>query len=153
MLHVCNLDVAKVDLDVSVLWMLIPDVATLFSIFFMLQTLILDVADTESRCCRHVLLGVANIFFQCCRCCISMLQTCGVGCCVEERGEEAPDVGCCTQHGSQHGRNIVATWSQHGGRKERLLMLDVVSNCVRNIFATHSQHARNIYSVDFRSNG
>jgi hypothetical protein len=21
----------------------------------------------------------------------------------------APDVGCCTQHGSQHGRNILAT--------------------------------------------
>jgi hypothetical protein len=38
-----------------------------FSIFFMLQTLILDVVDAESRCCRHVLLGVANIF--------SMLQT------------------------------------------------------------------------------
>jgi hypothetical protein len=24
------------------------------------------VANTESRCCRHVLLGVANIIFQCC---------------------------------------------------------------------------------------
>jgi hypothetical protein len=22
------------------------------------------------------------------------------------------------QHGSQHGRNIVATWSQHGGGKK-----------------------------------
>jgi hypothetical protein len=28
-----------------------------------------------------------------------MSQTCGVGCYVEEKGEEAPDVGCCTQHG------------------------------------------------------
>jgi hypothetical protein len=82
-----------------------------------------------------------------------MLQTRGVGCCVEEKGEEAPDVGCCTQHGSQHGRNIVATWSQQGGREERLLMLDVASNRVRNIFVTHSQHARNIYLVVFRSNG
>jgi hypothetical protein len=31
--------------------------------FSMLQTLIFDVADAESRCCRHVLLGVANIKF------------------------------------------------------------------------------------------
>jgi hypothetical protein len=66
-----------------------------------------------------------------------MLQTCGVGCCVEEKGEEAPNVGRCTQHGSQHGRNIVATW---GRREERLLMLDVASNRIRNIFATRSQH-------------
>jgi hypothetical protein len=90
----------------------------------MLQTLILDVADAESRCCRHVL-SVANIF--------SMLQTLRF------------DVGYCTQHGSQHGRNkvsrnMVATW----GRKERLLMLGVASNRVRNIFATCSQHTRNI---------
>jgi hypothetical protein len=48
---------------------------------------------------------------------------------------------------------MVATWSQHGGREEKLLMLDVASNHVRNIFARCSQHARNIYSVDFRSNG
>jgi hypothetical protein len=98
----------------------IPDVATIcfqmlrmlqlfFSIFFMLQTLILDVADAESRCCRHVLLGVANIFFNVADVAFRCLQTCGVGCCIEEKGEEAPDVGCCTQYGSQHGRNIVAT--------------------------------------------
>jgi hypothetical protein len=50
-----------------------------------------------------------------------MLQTCDVGFCVEE-GRRAPDVecctqhgSCCTQHGSQHGRNIVATWGN--GRK------------------------------------
>jgi hypothetical protein len=83
-----------------------------------------------------------------------MLQTFDVGCCVEEKGEEAPHVRCCTQRGSQHGRNIVATWSQHGGRREeKLLMLDVASNRIRNIFITHSQHARNIYLVVFRSNG
>jgi hypothetical protein len=29
----------------------------------MLQTLTFDVAGAESRCCRHVLLGVANINF------------------------------------------------------------------------------------------
>jgi hypothetical protein len=51
---------------------------------------------------------------------------------------------------SQHDRNIVATW---GRREEKLLMLDVASNRVRNIFATCSQHARNIYSADFKSNG
>jgi hypothetical protein len=53
-------------------------------------------------------------------------------------------------HFSQHDRNIVAAW---GRREEKLLMLDVASNRVRNIFATRSQHARNIYSVDFKSNG
>jgi hypothetical protein len=35
--------------------------------FSMLQSLIFDVANAESRCCRHVLLGVANVIF-------SMLQ-------------------------------------------------------------------------------
>jgi hypothetical protein len=52
-------------------------------------------------CCKH--------YFSMFRCCVSMLQTRGVGCCVEKKGEEAPDVGCCKQHRSQHGRNIVAT--------------------------------------------
>jgi hypothetical protein len=103
-----------------------------------------NVADAESRCCRYVLLGVANIIFQCCRRCISMLQTCGVGCCVEEKGEEAPDVGCCTQHGSQQGPNIVATWSQHG--EERRKTPDVGcckqprSQHFHNTFATRLQH-------------
>jgi hypothetical protein len=47
-----------------------------------------------------------------------MLQTCDGCICVEEGGG-ASVVGCCTQHGSQHGRNIVATWSQHGGGGRR----------------------------------
>jgi hypothetical protein len=38
----------------------------------------------------------------------------------------------------------VATWPQYsrnmGGQEEKLLMLDVTSNHVRNIFATRSQH-------------
>jgi hypothetical protein len=42
----------------------VADVATIFNIFLMLQTLILNVADVEFRCCKHV------------------------GCCVE--GEEGP---------------------------------------------------------------
>jgi hypothetical protein len=83
----------------------------------MFQCDLANVADVEFRYCKHVILGVANLIFQCCRHCVSMLQTCGVGCCVEEKGEETPDVGCCTQHGSQHSRNIVATWSQHGGEE------------------------------------
>jgi hypothetical protein len=78
-----------------------------------------------------------------------MLQTFDVGCCVEEKGEEAPDVGCCTQHESQHGRNIVATWSQHGGRREeKLLMLDVASNHVRNTLAIFTQLTLDLTAED-----
>jgi hypothetical protein len=75
-----------------------------------------------------------------------MLQTRGVGCCVEEREKRLLmlDVARNT------GRNMAATW---GRREERLLMLDVAGNRVRNIFVTHSQHAHNIYLVVFRSNG
>jgi hypothetical protein len=61
-----------------------------------------------------------------------MLQACDVGFCVEEDGRRAPHVGCCMQH----GRNIVTTWSQHGGGGRRLLMLNVA----RNVLATCSQH-------------
>jgi hypothetical protein len=81
-----------------------------------------NVADVEFRCCRHLMLGVVS----------------------RRRGGRAPDVGCCTQHRSQHGRNIVATWSQHVGEvEERRPMLDVARNLVRNMLgtrATHSQH-------------
>jgi hypothetical protein len=74
-----------------------------FSIFFMLQTLFLDVADVEldvvDMCC-----WVLQTFFQCCRRCVSMLQTRGVGCCVEEKGKRLLmlDVARNT------GRNMVA---------------------------------------------
>jgi hypothetical protein len=44
-----------------------------------------------------------------------MLQTCDVGFMSRGRWERASDVGCCTQHESQRGRNIVATWGR--GRK------------------------------------
>jgi hypothetical protein len=44
------------------------------------------------------------------------VAACDVGICVEEERERrAFDVGCCTQHWSQHIRNIVATWGE--GRK------------------------------------
>jgi uncharacterized SAM-binding protein YcdF (DUF218 family) len=75
-----------------------------------------------------------------------MLQTSDVGFCVEEEGGGELlmlDVARST------GRNMVTTW---GMREERLLMLDVARNHVRNIFTTCSQHACNIFSVDFRSN-
>jgi hypothetical protein len=45
---------------------------------------------------------------------------------------------------SQHGNNIVATWSQHGRwRKESRWYFDVA----HNLLATCSQHARNICSI------
>jgi hypothetical protein len=62
---------------------------------------------------------------------------------LRRRERRALDVGCCTQHLSQHVRNIVATW----GRGERLLMLDVTRNYVHNMLTTRSQHARNMYSL------
>jgi hypothetical protein len=60
----------------------------------------------------------------CCKHYFSMLQTlrfdvADMWCWVEEKGEEAPEVGCYTQHGSQHDPNIVATWSQHGGGEKK----------------------------------
>jgi hypothetical protein len=82
-----------------------------------------NVDDIEFRCCRHVMLGVVS----------------------RRRGGRARDVGCCTQHMSRHGRNIVATWSQHVGEvEERRPMLDVARNLIRNMLETRSQHARNI---------
>jgi hypothetical protein len=78
----------------------------------MLQMLSLDVADMCCWVLQTLFFNVADVAFR-------YLQTCGVGCCVEEKGEEAPDVGCCTQHGSQHDRNIVATWSQYGGGEKK----------------------------------
>jgi hypothetical protein len=96
----------------------------------MLQMLSLDVADICCWVSQTLFFNVADVAFRC-------LQTCGVGCCVKEKGEEAHDVGCCTQHGSQHGRNIVATWSQHG--EERRKTPDIgCSQHFHNTFATFS---------------
>jgi hypothetical protein len=90
---------------------------------WVLQILIFNVADVEFRCCRHVMLGLCRG---------------GVGGLLM--------FGCCTQHGLQHGHNIVATWSQHVGEvEERRPMLDVACNLVRNMLGTRSQHARNIH--------
>jgi hypothetical protein len=50
-----NLDVAKVDLDVSLLQMSSFDVAD--ACCWVLQILNFNVADVEFRCCRHVMLG------------------------------------------------------------------------------------------------
>jgi hypothetical protein len=77
--------------------------------------------------------NVADVEFRC-------LQTCDVGFCVEEGGK-APDVGCCMQH----GRNIVATWSQHEGGGD-LLMFECCTQPSRN----GSQHARNFCSLTLK---
>jgi hypothetical protein len=58
MLHLCSSHVASVPCEVSKLGLN----------FSMLQTLIFDAADVESRCYTHVLLGVANIKFECYGC-------------------------------------------------------------------------------------
>jgi hypothetical protein len=51
-----------------------------------------------------LMLDVANVNFQYFRCWVSMLQTCDVGVVLRWRGgRRASDVGCCTQHESQHG--------------------------------------------------
>jgi hypothetical protein len=70
----------------------------------MLQTLNFNVADVEFRYYRHMMLRF-----------------------VTRRRGRAPDVGCCTQHGSQHGRNI----SQHGGGG--LLMFEYCTQHAHNI--------------------
>jgi hypothetical protein len=72
-----------------------------------------------------------------------MLQTCDVGFCAEEEGGGELlmlDVARNT------GRNMVAT---QGGKTPdvRYWMLHVTA------FTTFLQHVRNIYLVDFRSNG
>jgi hypothetical protein len=52
-----------------------------------------NAADVEFRCCKRVMLGFV----------------------LRMRERRALDVGCCTQHWSQHVRNIAATWEE--GRK------------------------------------
>jgi hypothetical protein len=47
----------------------------------------------------------------------------------------APDVGCCTQQGSQHGRNI-GRFGVCRGEGGSLLILDVARNTSRNMLAT-----------------
>jgi hypothetical protein len=72
-----------------------------------LQTLNFNVADVEFRCRGDVMLGFVS----------------------RRRGRRATNVECCTQHSSQHARNIVATW---GRREEAHWCLDVA----RNMLAT-----------------
>jgi hypothetical protein len=86
-----------------------------------LQILNFNVADVEFQCCRHVMLGFVS-------------------------RRRAPHVGCCMQHGSQHGRNIVATWLQHWGRREEARWrLDVA----RNMLATWLVMAHNMLATLF----
>jgi hypothetical protein len=72
-----------------------------------------------------------------------MLQTCDVRFRVEEEGRRAPDVGCCTQHESQHGRNMGRLGVVPGRRRGGPLMLDVAHNMLATFApwtATCSQH-------------
>jgi hypothetical protein len=78
---------------------------------------LVNVADVEFRCYRHVMLGVVS----------------------RRRGGRAPDVGCYTQHGSQHGRNM---WGR-GKKDARCWMLHVTS------FATCLEHVRNTLATSF----
>jgi hypothetical protein len=91
---------------------------------WVLQTLFFNVLDVAFQCCRHVVLGVV----------------------LSRREKRLLMLDVARINGSQHGRNM-------GRREERLLMLDVACNRVRNMLAIRSQHARNIYWVDSRSNG
>jgi hypothetical protein len=82
------------------------------------------------------------------------LQTCNVGVVSRRRRGEGGLLmfGCCTHHGSQHGRNIVATCG--GGEKKDAWCLDVARNLVRNMFATHSQHrSLNVARITVRNMG
>jgi hypothetical protein len=114
----------------------------------MLQHFVSRVSSDTLTCCDICILmfhcalaNVANVEFRCCRHVMLVLCQGGGG------GERAPDVGCCTHHGSQHGRNIVATWSQHVGGGERkthdVWMLHVTS------FATCSEHVRSTLATSF----
>jgi hypothetical protein len=114
--------------------------------FSMLQSLIFDVADVESRCCKHVVgcckhyfFNVADIAFRCCRHVVL-----GVVLRRREKRLLMLDVARNT------GRNMTAIWSQHGRNmgEERRTTPNV--GCCKQ---PRSQHARNIYLVVFRSNG
>jgi hypothetical protein len=89
---------------------------------WVLRTLIFNVADVEFQCYRHVILGFVW----------------------SRTGRRAPDVGCCTQHESQHSHNMVATWEEEGGSP---LIFGCCTQPARNIARNGSQHARNIYSL------
>jgi hypothetical protein len=92
------------------------------SCYWVLQTLNFNIADVEFRCHRHVVLGV-------------MLR---------RREKRLLMLDVARNTGSQHGRNIVATWSQH--EEERRKTPDVGcckqprSQHCHNTFATRSQH-------------
>jgi hypothetical protein len=93
------------------LQMLSVDVADMCC--WVLQILFFNVADVAFQCCGHVVLGV-----------------------VLRKGEEVPDVECCTQHGSQHGRNM-------GEERRKTPHIGCFkqsrSQHFHNTFATHSQ--------------
>jgi hypothetical protein len=92
------------------------------SCYWVLQTLNFNVADVEFRCRRHVVLGV-------------MLR---------RREKRLLMLDVARNTGSQHGRNIVATWSQHGDERRKTHDVGCCkqprSQHFHNTFATRSQH-------------
>jgi hypothetical protein len=66
-----------------------------------------------------------------------MLQTYDVGVVSRRRWRRTPDVGCCMKHG-------VATWSQHGRRREEARRYLYVA---RNLLATLLVMARNMLAT------
>jgi hypothetical protein len=96
----------------------------------------LDVADTYCWVLQILIFNVADVEFRCCR--LVMLGLCRGG-----GGRGLLMFGCCTQHGSQHGRNIVATCGGGGRKTADVWMLHVTS------FATCSEHVRNTLATSF----
>jgi hypothetical protein len=81
----------------------------------MLQPLIFDAADADSRCCRHVLLvlqtlifNVADAAFRCCRHVV-------MGVVLRKR----ENMLLMLDFARNMGRNMAATWSQHGGGEKK----------------------------------
>jgi hypothetical protein len=104
----------------------------------MLQHFVSCVSSTTLTCCDICILmfhcDLANVAYVDFRCCIHVML--GV---VSRREGRAPDVGCCTQHRSQYGRNM---WGR-GKKDARCSMLRVTS------FATCSEHVRNTLATSF----
>jgi hypothetical protein len=108
-------------------------------VLMMLQHFVSRVSSATLTCCDICILmfhcdlaNVANVEFRCCRHVMLVLCQGGGG------GGRSPDVGCCTHHGSQHGRNM---W---GRGKKDVWCLDVARNLIRNMLGTRSQHTRDI---------
>jgi hypothetical protein len=118
MFHLVLSDVARSDLRCfhpvlfDVAW---SDLRYFTIVLMMLQHFVSRVSSATLTCYDICILmfhcdlaNAADVEFRCCRCVM-------LGFVLRRRERRAIDVGCCTQHWSQHVRNIVATWGE--GRK------------------------------------